>query len=323
VIHVWVSLPWAGPRAYYGTDAMARARRFESLGVSGVVQGDHLFLPGPRFDDPAARMAADCLTVLTTIAAHSRRLGVATLVVNVGFGNPLQLLRKFANLALIHGGHRIYAGLGAGWSRREFEALGLTMPPHRERLARLAETARLARSLFDRGWASEAGEHVTAIDLPLAPAPMDPPRLLLGGGSPPLLDLAGRYADHLDLAPPTHRRADSEFRRPFLTTIDDLAESARTARAEGRPLTTSLLLAALVFCDARAVRTEEEALCARVGLPWRPLDKCPYVLIGEPARIAEQVRERQERIGLDWIIVPEAKIERFSADVMPLLNSGR
>src|SRR5919204_1582714 len=169
VIQPWVSLPWAGPGAYYGANAAAVARRLEALGVAGVVQGDHLFVPGPPHGDPVARMAADCLTVLTTVATHSQRLGIATLVANVGFHHPLPLLRKFANLALLHGGERVYAGLGAGWSQREFEALGLAMPPHRERLARLAETAQLARTLFDGGWASQEGEHVVAVDLPLAP----------------------------------------------------------------------------------------------------------------------------------------------------------
>ena len=318
-LEVWVSLPWAGPGAYYGSDAAAKARRLEFLGAAGVVQGDHLFLPGPPPDDPLARMAADALTVLTTIAAHSARLGVATLVANVGFYHPLPLLRKFANLAALHGGERVYAGIGAGWSRREFEALGLAMPPHGTRLARLAETARLARALFDDGWTSAHGEHVTAVDLPLAPAADVPPRLLLGGGSRSLLELAGQYADHVDIAPPAHRRGDSELQRPLLTTIDDLVESAAVARGGGRPLSSSVLTIGATVCDARSVRAEEEALCARVGLPWRPLDNCPYVLLGEPARIAEQVRERRERIGLDWIIVPESAFERFSVDVMPLL----
>jgi alkanesulfonate monooxygenase SsuD/methylene tetrahydromethanopterin reductase-like flavin-dependent oxidoreductase (luciferase family) len=264
-------------------------------------------------------MAADCLTVLTTLAAHSDRLGVAPLVANVGFQHPVALLRRFANLAVLHGGERVYAGLGAGWSRPEFEALGVPMPPHDERLARLEETVRVARTLFDTGLASMAGAHVTAVDLPLAPAPSDPPRLLLGGGSAAVLELAGRYADHVDLAPPSHRRGNA-FQRPLLTTIDDLAESARLARASGRSLTSSILLSAVVFCEAGSVRAEEEALCERVGLPWRPLDACPYVLIGEPTRIAERIRERQERIGLDWMIVPEGAIERFSSDVMALLT---
>jgi alkanesulfonate monooxygenase SsuD/methylene tetrahydromethanopterin reductase-like flavin-dependent oxidoreductase (luciferase family) len=319
VIQTWVSLPWAGPGAYYGAGAAVMPAKLESLGVAGVVQGDHMFLPGPPAQDPTARMAADCLTVLTTVAAHSRELGIATLVANVGLQHPLLLLRKFASLALLHGGRRVYAGLGAGWSPREFEALGKKMPSHRERLARLAESAQLARELFDRGWASLDGAHVQAVDLPLAPAPPEPPRLLLGGGSPSLLELAGRYADHVDLAPPSHRRAASELQRPLLTTVVDLVESARAARAGGRALTTSVLVSAVELCDAGSIRAAEEAICARVGLPWRPLDDCPYALVGEPERIADQVRERQERIGLDWLIVPYGAIERFSAEVLSRL----
>ena len=84
-------------------------------------------------------------------------------------------------------------------------------------------------------------------------------------------------------------------------------------------MTASLLLTAVVVCDETDRRDEEEKLCAGVGLPWRSLDRSPYVLLGEPARIAEQVRERQERIGLDWLIVPNSQIERFSSDVMTLL----
>ncbi len=315
---LWVSLPWAGPGAYYGSDAADLARRLDELGVAGVVQGDHIFLPGPPPGDPLARMAADCLTVLTTVAAHSDRLGIATLVANVGFGHPLPLLRRFANLATIHGGERVYAGLGAGWSRPEFEALGLRFPPIDARIERLAEAARMARTLFDEGWVTQHGSHVGAVDLPLAPAPPDPPRLLLGGGSRPSSSSPAECADHVDLAPPP-RRGANQFQRPLLTSTGELVASARVARSGPRHLTASLLLSALVVCDGGAVDDEEAALCARVGLAPRPLGDCPYVLIGPPERLAERVREMTDRIGLDWLIVPLAAVERFASEVMPLV----
>jgi hypothetical protein len=67
------------------------------------------------------------------------------------------------------------------------------------------------------------------------------------------------------------------------------------------------------------VPAEEKALCARVGLEPRSLAECPYVLLGEPERIADRVRELRERIGLDWLIVPEPAVDRFAAEVVPLL----
>jgi alkanesulfonate monooxygenase SsuD/methylene tetrahydromethanopterin reductase-like flavin-dependent oxidoreductase (luciferase family) len=95
------------------------------------------------------------------------------------------------------------------------------------------------------------------------------------------------------------------------------------ARRTGRDpvdVTTSILLSNVVFCERDRVRAQEEALCSSVGLTHRSLDNCPYALIGDPERIAELVRERSERIGLDWLIVPEHAIDRFCGDVMPALS---
>jgi alkanesulfonate monooxygenase SsuD/methylene tetrahydromethanopterin reductase-like flavin-dependent oxidoreductase (luciferase family) len=319
VIELWASLPWAGPNAYYGAGARDVARRLDASGVTGVVMGDHPFVPTPDPTSPVAAMAAECLTVLTTVAAHSERLRIATLVANVGVQHPLLLLRKFANLAVVHGGERVYAGLGAGWSRAGFEALGLELPPHRERLDRLEESLRLARELFDRGTADLRGTHVVASRLPLAPRPEVPPRLLVGGGSRRILDLAGRYADHLDLAPPAHRRAENEFQRKVLTTIDDLAESAHAVRAANRDVTFSVLATHVVFCSSSEVPQEEERICRAVGLGPRSLAENPFVLVGEPERIAALVEERRERIGLRWLVVPHDAVDRFMAEVAPLL----
>src|SRR4051812_29292369 len=144
--------------------------------------------------------------MLTTIAALSTRLRVGTIVSNIGFLHPALVLRQFAQMAVFFGGERIIAGLGAGWGRDEFKALGMRMPPHHARVDRLEEAASLARQLFDAGVANLEGEHVVARDLPMAPRPTVPPRLLLGGGSDRLLDIAGRYADMLDLSG-TSRRA--------------------------------------------------------------------------------------------------------------------
>jgi alkanesulfonate monooxygenase SsuD/methylene tetrahydromethanopterin reductase-like flavin-dependent oxidoreductase (luciferase family) len=320
MIQIWAALPWAGPNAFYGVGARDLARRYESLGVTGVVQGDHPFIPTAPYTSPIAAMAAECLTVLTTVAAHSDRLRIATLVANVGIQHPLFLLRKFANLAVIHGGERIYAGLGAGWSRRGFEAVGLEMPSHRERLDRLEEALRLARELFDRGAADVHGDHVVASEVPLAPRPEVPPRLLLGGGSPRLLALAGRYADHLDLAAPSHRKSSNEFQRKLLTTTADLEAMARTARGARHELTLSVLMTNVVFCAESQVASEERAICEAVALPPRPLGDCPFVLVGEPQRMAEAIRERQARIGLSWIVLPHDAADRFCSEVAPLLT---
>ena len=138
------------------------------------------------------------------------------------------------------------------------------------------------------------------------------------------LELAGRYADHLDLAPPSHCKASNEFQRKLLTTTDDLADAAAAAReagsGAGRALTFSVLLTHVVFCAESEAAAEEERICAALELAPRPLGDCPFVLVGEPQRMADALRERRERIGLTWIVLPRDVVDRFCADVAPLLT---
>jgi alkanesulfonate monooxygenase SsuD/methylene tetrahydromethanopterin reductase-like flavin-dependent oxidoreductase (luciferase family) len=303
-------------------------RRWDQIGLDGIVEGDHLFAPDdPRQPGAAAREGVDQLTVLTAIAALSGRLRIGTTVSNVGFQHPLLLIRKFAQLAVMYGGDRVYAGFGAGWSRSEFDAIGLTMPPHAQRMARLEESVRLARTLFDEGYADIAGEYVTVRALPLTPMPQIPPRILVAGGSPRLIGIAARYADHIDLNVPSHRTARTEPQKRLITSVDDLADSVRALRdateAAGRArgaVETSVIVDGITFCRASEVDARSRQVCERAGLPGASLRDCPYQLVGEPAQMAGKIRVLQQRLQLSWLAVPFYDAERFCAEVVPLLG---
>lgn len=322
VIDVYVNLRFFPDPRRIG-EAVAR---WEELGVAGVVLGDHLFPPAAPYRSPQSSRGIDQLTMLTVVATLSERLRVGTVASNVAFQHPLLLIRKFATLAVLYGGDRVYAGFGAGWARRELEAIGLPLPPLAERLDRLEEALRLARQLFDEGFADEGGDHVLAHELPLAPRPETPPRILVGGGSERLVRLAGRYCDHIDLNAPSHRRSRIEPQRKLTTTVADLEQSVATLRdAEaqaGRPpgsVAVSAVVTDIAFCRESELDAESERICAAAELPARSLLDSPFVLLGEPQRMADALRERQERLGLAWIGIPFSDVERFSADVAPLL----
>lgn len=287
----------------------ARVAEFEAIGVTGILASDHLFVPRP--DQRAqGRRPHEPITTLTTIAALSDRLRVGTIVANIGFLHPGLVIRQFAQMAVLFGGERIVAGLGAGWSRAEFEALGMRMPPHRVRVDRLEEAARLARQMFDTGVGNLEGEHVTARNLPLAPKPAVAPRLLLGGGSDRLLDIAGRYADMLDLSGTSRRAAiagsdpsQADLQRRLTTTVSDLQASVQRVRAAsgsaGRAddaVSISLLINYLEVCSDNEVEPRARAIAEAAGLGDCPLDDCPYVMLGSPERIAAMLDERRERL---------------------------
>ena len=270
-----------------------RVARLDDAGVAGVLMPDHLFfaLGGDR---ASSYRPDDPFVVLSAVAALSPRLSVGTLVANVGIDHPALVLRHFAQLAALVGGDRVLAGIGAGWNTEEFDGLGIDMPPHGARLERLEEACRLARGWFDEGIADVDGTHVVARSLPMAPVAATPPRLLLGGGSDRFLDLAGRYADVVDLNGSSRRRPlgrtlpvrDDRARRRS-TTFDDLTDAADRVRAAASAVGRS---------------TPSFSIIAEVG---DEPSECPYVLGGEPAAQRDQLAERVQRLDLAMVAVPE------------------
>jgi alkanesulfonate monooxygenase SsuD/methylene tetrahydromethanopterin reductase-like flavin-dependent oxidoreductase (luciferase family) len=323
-----------------------RVRALEDAGATGVSVSDHLFYTRdgvPR--DYGVEPGCDPVTTLAAVAALSDRLEVQTVVMNSAWIHPALLLRHFTQLAVLIGGDRVTAGLGAGWSTEEFDAVGLPMPRFGPRMDRLEEVLRLARTLYDRGLVTADGPHVVARDLPLSPVPATPPRLLVGGGSDRVLRMAGRYADLLDLhGDPKHGRVagatmaqarTGDVQRRALTTVDDLAGRIGLVRAAaeeaGRPpLAVSTQIWYVAFAGSRAeVRAAEEELCAEwARMPYRPLDRSPYLLLGSPAQMADALLERREAYGLERIsLSAEGGIRsaqpdplRFCREVLPLLD---
>ena len=300
--------------------------RWERLGIDGVVCGDHIFRPNARRPTAEAHAGMDQLTMLTVVATLSTRLRVGAMVANSAFQHPVLLVRRFAQLAALYGGDRVYAGFGAGWARREFDALGIPMPPHPQRMARFAETLAIARGLYDDGFVDiEGGVPVTARALPLAPRPKVPPRLLVAGGSPQLIALAAKYADHLDLNAPPHRITKIEPQGRLQTTIGDLEASVSQLECElasvrrdavGR----SVVIDALAICKDSEAEAKTARFCANVGLEPQSLGRCPFALIGEPRQIADKLAELRERLGLSWVAIPFDIVDRFCAEVAPLLT---
>lgn len=141
--------------------------RLEDAGADGVGVSDHLFTTTdgrPRRDGTTP--GCDPLTTLAAVAGMSGRLELQTVVMNTAWIHPALLLRQFGQLAVLIGGERVTAGLGAGWSTEEFAALGQELPPFRARMDRLEEVLRLARTLYDEGTVTLEGRSVVARDLP-------------------------------------------------------------------------------------------------------------------------------------------------------------
>jgi alkanesulfonate monooxygenase SsuD/methylene tetrahydromethanopterin reductase-like flavin-dependent oxidoreductase (luciferase family) len=320
-----------------------RIARLTDVGATGISVSDHLFYThGGRPRAERATPGCDPLTTLAVVAGLSDRLEVQTVVMNSAWIHPALMLRQFNQLAVLIGGDRVTAGLGAGWSTEEFDAVGLSLPSFRARMDRLEEVLRLARELYERGTATFEGRYVVARDLPVSPVPRQPPRLLVGGGSDRVLRMAGRYADVLDLhGDPRHGKvsgakmadaAAGDVQRRALTTVEDLASRMELVRAAAQnagrakdAVGVSTQIWFTAYGSGTEVRAAEEELCATwAHIPPRRLDRSPYLLFGSPAQMAEALLERRERYGLDRISLKETVDPiRFCREVLPLLDTAR
>jgi len=309
-------------------------RAIDAAGLDGVFVSDHLFVSHGKSRREAAA-GDDPFVKLGAAAELSDRLILGTLVVNIGLLHPALAARGFLELAKLAGGERVFAGIGGGWNREEFEALGETFPPFEERMDRLEEASALTRALFDEGFADLQGEQVQALGVRLEPPPGPPPRLLLGGGSDRLLEIAGRHADVVDLNGSSRRMklggahpALKDPVRRLTTTVADLDDSVQQARgsakASGRDpdrIEFSILVSAICFCSEAEIADVEGELCAAAGLDRQPLRDCPYVFVGPPERMVEQLTERAERLRLSHLILRPAEHDvfiRFRREVVDL-----
>jgi alkanesulfonate monooxygenase SsuD/methylene tetrahydromethanopterin reductase-like flavin-dependent oxidoreductase (luciferase family) len=287
----------------------------ESAGLDGIFATDHLFISQGR-PRREGRAGGDPFVKLAVAGALSPRLTLGTSVVNIGLAHPALAIRGFIELARQFGGERVIAGIGGGWNREEFDALGLDFPALPDRMDRLEDAARLARELFDRGFVEGGGASVAVRELSLGAPTTPPPRLLLGGGSDRLLELAGRYAEIVDLNGSSRRLplggphpALKDLARRYTTTVADLEDSVARVRASaaaaGRDadaIEFSILVGAVRFCPTNEIEAVEAGLCADAAIAPQSLADCPYVFVGPAERIRDQLAERVSRLALRHLI---------------------
>jgi probable F420-dependent oxidoreductase len=121
-----------------------------------------------RIAVPATADWIDPLIGLSFAAAATTTIGLATGVLLLPEHNPVVVAKQVATLDSLSGG-RFTLGVGIGWSREEFDTLGV---PFERRGARTAEYVAAMRTLWRDDIASFAGEFVHFDRVRLNPKPV-------------------------------------------------------------------------------------------------------------------------------------------------------
>jgi F420-dependent oxidoreductase-like protein len=155
---------------------------------------DHFY---PIFSDPTG----PCLEGWTTLAAMAqatRRLRIGVQVTGMPYRHPAVLANMAASIDLISDG-RLEIGLGAGWNEEESTALGIDLPPWKERFDRFDEGVEAIVRLLSDPTTTMDGEWVRLTDARCEPKPVQrphPPIAIGGTGRRRTLRTTARWAQH-------------------------------------------------------------------------------------------------------------------------------
>jgi probable F420-dependent oxidoreductase len=205
-------------------ESLARSTELaESLGYHLVMISDHVAItPDVRARYPAPFY--DPFTTLGWLAGLTRRIELGTTVIILPYRHPLLTARMAANLDRLSGG-RLILGVGVGWARQEFEALGL---PFQQRGAMSNEYLAVIKLAWTEDLVSYAGRFVSFEDVQTTPRPLRVPHppIWVGGASDAALSRAV-----------THGQAWHPIRiRVGWLRDTGLPRLRQIARAAGKPL---------------------------------------------------------------------------------------
>src|SRR5687767_7150786 len=174
-----------------GQEWLDRAKRIEALGYGTLAMPDHM-IGGAWAAMPA----------LAAAAVVAPKLRVGTLVIDNDFRNPTVFAREAAALDVITNG-RFELGIGAGWLDRDYQSTGIAFDRGRVRVARLAEAVTLMKRLFTEEQVTFTGEYYKVEKAECRPKPVQQPYppIMIAGGGPQILELAGREADIVAIVP--------------------------------------------------------------------------------------------------------------------------
>jgi probable F420-dependent oxidoreductase len=284
--------------------------------------GVDVFLVRDHFSAGAYGQQLAPFSALAAAAAVTTRLHVGTLVLDNDFRHPVIVAHEAASLHYLSGG-RFELGLGAGWYQPEYEAAGISFDPPPRRIGRLEEALAVIRGLLDGGTVDHAGDcyRISGLDLGVLPQYEGRPRLVVGAGGPRMLGLAARHADTVGLLPaPIKGSQDRDD--PLDRLPEALDRKIARLRANGGDRFGELELSTFVtiaITDHR--RSDTEALITRRG--WSGIDvdvvwQMPAIFIGSVAQIRADLRARQERFGLSYLVTSDRNLSAVTEIVASL-----
>jgi probable F420-dependent oxidoreductase len=309
-MEIGVFLPISGRAA--GPEALTRAAQAaERLGYDAVWSADRVVTPW-RIDTPYPyardnvfivppdRPFLDSMACLSFLAARTERVRLGISVLVLPYRHPLYWARLATTIDHLSGG-RLVMGVGIGWMREEFEALGVS---YEDRGRLTDEQLEAVQVLLRDEHCTYEGRHYRFRDVSFLPkAKQERLPIWVGGEGRPARRRAGRLGD-------------AWFPYFVDTTPAELREAYQDVRAAARE--------AGRHPDAVALTA-----CAPIEVTATDVPQDPRRLRGSPDQLAAALddyrRAGVSHLALQFMVPrwPERleQMERLAGEVLPRLGS--
>ena len=235
-----------------GFSPTTEARHAERVGYDGVRVIDHFFsgiAPEPH------GATSHGIAGLAAAGAVTERVLLTATMLSAPIRHPAECAQAIATIDRISGG-RAELGIGAGWNRAEFDAMGISLGTPAERIARLVEAATICRRMFEgKGVVSFEGRFFRAVTDAEWPATPHVPEVMVAAGGPRTAALAATVAnrvDFLESMPDGRPILDAEHVNSQAHLAERVALARDSAASAGNRIKVSATVFLSIAADAAA-----------------------------------------------------------------------
>jgi probable F420-dependent oxidoreductase len=219
---------------------------------------------------------------------------------------------------------RVEAGIGAGWMKTDYDALGLPYDSPGMRIERLGEALAILKGAWSDGPFSLDGRHYKLTDYDGLPKPAQKPHppVLVGGGGPKLLRLAGREADIVGINP--NLRAGEISADAVQDTIAAMTKQKIEWVREGAgdrfdDLELQIRYFMTSITDDR--RALADAIAPGFGLEPDVALESGVALVGTVDECCDLLDQRREEWGVSYVVLGDDQYEAFAPVVARLAGT--
>ena len=288
-----------------------KARKMEDLGYSTLFMPDH-------FGEELAPLPA-----LALAAAHTTTLRVGSLVFDNDYKHPAILAKEAATIDLLADG-RFELGIGAGWMRTDYDALGLPYDPPAVRVDRFEEALHVIKQCFSGEKFTYHGEHYRITEYASWPQPVQRggPPILVGGGGRRVLSIAAREAAIVGINPNLSEGAiTAASAQDSLAPQTDRKVDWVRAAAGDRMDDIEIQIRFFVTKVTDDRTGFAQAIAPTFGVAPEDALESAAVLVGSVDQIIDQLQQRRERWGLSYVVVGDDNVDEIAPVVAKLAGT--